>query len=123
MKRLATISNAVTAATVVLTGSISIPAFASSWAFPISVPLSDMSILLSLKNAASRKLSKLFALGQKKYDSIKLSAQKNLDIISDTISKAIQDKNISSAQFHKTFQDMEKHCKLKEDIWRNAKQK
>ena len=89
MKRLATISNAVTAATVVLTGSISIPAFASSWAFPISVPLSDMSLLLSLKNAASRKSSKLFALGQEKYDSIKVLAQKNLDIISDTISKAI----------------------------------
>ena len=91
---------------------MSIPVFV----FPISVPLSDMTMLLFLRNAISRKPSQFFALWQGKYNSIKFSAQTKLDRIRDAISRTIQDETISSAEFHKILQDMGKHSKLKEKI-------
>ena len=71
MKRLATISSTVRTgliATAVITGSLSIHAFAIGWDLPIGVALSGMSILLPLANSASRKSSQLFDVKQEKHN-------------------------------------------------------
>ena len=118
---LATTSNAAGTrliSTAVITGSHSIPAFASGWALPIGVYLSDTGILLPLANATSQKSSQLFAAKQEKHNLIRLLAQTKLDSFSDAISQSIQDENISPAEFHKTLQKMEKYYKLKEEIRR-----
>ena len=82
-----------------------------------------MSILLSLRNAISRKPSQFFALWQGKYNSIKFSAQTKLGRTRDAISRAIQDETISSAEFHKILQDMGKHCKLKKKRFKEIQSK
>ena len=84
MKRLTTISNAVGTgliATAVITGSLSIPAYASGWNLPAGMALSGMNILLSLTNAAYQRLNQLFAVKQEKHYSTKLLVQ----TISDSI--------------------------------------
>ena len=60
---------------------------------------------------------------QEKHDAIKLLAQSKLDSIADIISQAMQDKDISSIEFHKILQEVEKYCKIKADIRNQAKAK
>ena len=78
------------------------------------MPLSDINILLLLENASSRKSSQVFEVIRQNLT--------NSERINDVKSKAIQDKNYSSAEFHKILQDMEIFCKLKEEIQRETKQ-
>ena len=60
---------------------------------------------------------------QEKHDAIKLLAQSKLDSIADIISQVMQDGDISSIEFHKALQEVEKYRKLKADIrnWAKAK--
>ena len=57
---------------------------------------------------------------QEKHNAIKLLAQSKLETISDIVSQAIQGGHISSMEFHKVFQEVEKYCKLKTDITNQA---
>ena len=60
---------------------------------------------------------------QEKHDAIKLLAQSKLHSIADIISQAMQDGYISSIEFHKVLQEVEKYRKLKADIRNQAKTK
>ena len=62
---------------------------------------------------------------KKKHDAIKLLAQRKLDSIADIISQPMQDGDISSIEFHKVLQEVQKYRKLKDDIrnWAKAKVK
>ena len=46
-----------------------------------------------------------------------------MNSISDATSQAIQDENISPTEFYKILQEMEKHCRLKEEFWKQNKVK
>ena len=58
-----------------------------------------------------------------KHDSVKLHAQSKLNSISNIISQATQDGDISPTEFHKVLQEVEKYLKLKADIRNQAKAK
>ena len=62
---------------------------------------------------------------KRKHDAIKLLAQSKLESIADIISQAKQDGDISSIEFHKVLQEVQKYRKLKDDIrnWAKAKVK
>ena len=60
---------------------------------------------------------------QGKHDANKLLAQSKLDSITDIISQAIQEGDISPTEFHKVLQEVEKYCKLKADIRNRTKAK
>ena len=62
---------------------------------------------------------------QGKHDAIMLLAQSKLDSIADIISQAMQDGDISPAEYNKVLQEREKYRKLKADIrsWTKAKVK
>ena len=60
---------------------------------------------------------------QEKQDAIKLLAQSKLDSITNIISQAMQDGDISPTEFHKVLQEVEKYRKLKADIRNQAKAK
>ena len=60
---------------------------------------------------------------QEKQDAIKLLAQSKLDSITNIISQAMQDGDISPTEFHKVLQEIEKYRKLKADIRNQAKAK
>ena len=99
----------------VITGGISIAAFASSVGLPVGIALSATVI--------TRKSFKTFTVKQEKHDSIKLLAQSKLDSIANIISQAMQDGDISPTEFHKVLQEVEKYRKLKADIRNQAKAK
>ena len=60
---------------------------------------------------------------QEKRDAVKLLAQSKLDSITDIIPQAMQDGDISSIEFHKVLQEVEKHRKLKADTRNQVKTK
>ena len=107
----------------VITGGISIAAFASGVGLPVGIALSGTSLLLSLATAITRKSFKIFTVKQEKHDAIKLLAQSKLDSIANIISQAMQDGDNSPTEFHKVLQEVEKYRKLKADIRNQAKTK
>ena len=92
----------------VITGGISITAFASGVGVPVGIALSGTSLLLSLATAITRKSFKTFTVKQEKHDSIRLLAQSNLDSVANIISQAMQDGDISPTEFHKVLQEVKR---------------
>ena len=126
MKRFNTITGIVDTGLItstVITGGISIAAFASGVGLPVGIALSGTSLLLSLATVITRKSFKTFTVKQEKHNSIKLLAQSKLDSIANIISQAMQDGDISPTEFHKVLQEVEKYRKLKADIRNQAKAK
>ena len=75
----------------VITGGISIAAFASRVGLPIGINLSGTSLLFSIATVIKWKSFKTFTIKQEKHDSIKLLAQSKLDSIANIISQTMQD--------------------------------
>ena len=100
----------------VITGGISITAFASGVGLPVGISLSGTSLLLSPATAITRKSFKIFTVNQEKYDSIKLLAESKLGSIANIILQAIEDEDTSPTEFYKVLQEVEKYRKLKADI-------
>ena len=126
MKRVNTITGIVDTGLItstVITGGISIWAFASGVGLPVGAALDGTSLILSLATGITRKSFKTFTVKQEKHDSIKLLAQSKLDSTTDIISQAMQDGNISPTEFHKVLQDVEKYRKLKAGIRNQPKAK
>ena len=107
----------------VITGAISIAAFATGVGLPVGIALSGTSLLLSLATAITRKSFKIFTVKQEKHDAVKLLSQSKLDSIANIISQAMQDGDISPTEFHKILQEVEKYRKLKANIRHQAKAK
>ena len=108
---------------IMITGGISIAAFASGLGLSVGIALSGTSLLLSLATAMIQKSFKIFTVKQEKHNSIKLLAQSKLDSITNIISQAMQDGDISPSEFPKVLQEIEKYRKLKADIRNQAKAK
>ena len=100
----------------VIAGGTSIPAFASSADLPVGTALGGIGVVLSLLTLATRKFSRSQTVKQGKHDAIMLLAQSKLDSIADIISQAMQDGDISPAEYNKVLQEREKYRKLKADI-------
>ena len=98
-------------------------AFASGVGLPVGIALSGTSLLLSLATAITRKSFKIFTVKQEKHDAIKLLGQSKLDSITNIISEAMQDGDVSPTEFHKVLQELEKYRKLKPNIRNQAKAK
>ena len=119
MKRFNTVTGIVDTGLVtstIITGGISIAAFASGVGLPVGIALIGTSLLLSLAAAITRKSFKIFTVKQEKHDAIKLLAQSKLDRIANIILQAMQDGDISPTEFHKVLQEVEKYRRLKADI-------
>ena len=119
MKRFNTITGIVDTGLItsaVITGGISIAAFASGVGLSVGIALSGTSLLLSLATAITQKFFKTFTVKQEKHDAIKLLAQSKLDSITNIISQAMQDGDISPTEFQKVLQEVEKYRKLKAEI-------
>ena len=126
MKRFITITGIVYTGLIkstVITGGISIAAFASGVGLPVVIALSGTSLLLSLATAITQKPFKTLTMKQEKHDAIKVLAQRKSDSIANIISQAMQDGDISPTEFHKVLQEMEKYRKIKADIRNQAKVK
>ena len=123
MKRFITIASFVDTdliALTVVTGGISIAAFANGVGLSVGIALGGASLFLSVITTAIRKSSKPLKVSREKHDSIKLLAQRKLDNISNIILQAMQDGDISPTEFHRVLQEVEKYRKLKADIINQA---
>ena len=103
MKRFNTITGIVDTGPItstIITGGVSVAAFASGVGLPVGITLSGTSLLLSLSTIVTQKSFKTFTEKQEKHDAIKLLAQSKLDGIADIISQAMQDRYISSIEFY-----------------------
>ena len=119
MKRFNTITGIVDTGLItstVITGGISIAAFANGVGLPVGNALSGTNLLFSLAIAITRNSFKIFTVKQEKHDAIKPLAQSKLDSITNIISQATQDGDISSTEFHKVLHEAEKYRELKSDI-------
>ena len=119
MKRFNTITGIVDTVLIrstVITGGISIVAFASGVGLPAGVALSGTRLLFSLATVNTQKSFKIFTVKQEKHDASKLLAKSKLDSITNIISQAMQDGDISPTEFHKVLQMVEKYRKPKADI-------
>ena len=106
-----------------ITGGISIAAFASKVGLPVSIAFSGTSLLLSLATAITWKSFKTLTVKQEKHGAVKLLAQSKLDSIANIISQEMQDGDISLIEFHNVLQELEKYRKLKAEIRNQAKAK
>ena len=119
MKRFNTIKSIVDTdliTSTMITGGIYVAAFPNGVGLPVDIALSGTSLLLSLATIITQKSFKTFPVKQEKLDAIKLLVQSKLGSIADIISQAMQDRDISSIEFHKVLQDANKYPKLKADI-------
>ena len=107
----------------VITGGISIPAFASRVGLPVGIALGGTGILLSLATVITETSFKILTVKQKKQDTIKLLAQSKSDSITNIISLAMQDGDIAPIEFHKLLQEVQRYCKLKANVRNQAKPK
>ena len=73
----------------VITGGISIAAFASGVGLPVAITLRGTSLLLAVPTVITRKSFKTFTVNKEKHDIIKLLAKSKLDGIVGIISQAI----------------------------------
>ena len=105
----------------VINGEVSTAAFTSVVGSPVGIVLGVTSLASSLGTVITRKSSKTLTVKQAKFNSTKLLAQSKLDSITNIISQAMQDGDISSTEFHKVLQEVEKYRKLKADIRNQAK--
>ena len=107
----------------VITGRISIAAFASGLGLPVGIALSRTSLLLSLATVITLNSFKIFTVKQEKHDAVKLLPKSKLDSIANIISQAMQDEDISPIEFNKVLQEVEKYRRLQADIRNQAKVK
>ena len=106
-----------------ITGGISIAAFASGVGLPVGIALKGTSLLLSLATAITQKSFKIFTVKQEKHDAIKLLALSKLDSVDNIISQVMQYGDICHTEFHKVLQEVEKYHRLKADIRNQSKAK
>ena len=106
-----------------ITGEISIVAFASGVGLPVGIALNGTRLLLSLATTITQKSFKIFTVKQENHDLIKLRAQSKLDSIANIISQAMQDGDISPTDFQKVLQEVKRYRKLKADIRNHARAK
>ena len=107
----------------VITEGISIAAFTSGISLPVGIALSGTIQVLSLATLITRKSTRTFTVKQEKLDSIKLLAQSKLDSMTNIISQATQDGDISRTEFHKVLQEREIYRKLNPEIRNQTKAK
>ena len=107
----------------VITGGTSTPSFPSSVGLPIGAALSELGVTFSLLTLPMQKIYRSQTVKQGKHNVIMQLDQSKLDSITDIISQAIQDGEISPAEFHNVLQEVEKYRKLKNDIRNKTKAK
>ena len=90
---------------------------------PISIVIASTGLLLGLGSGIIHKTQKIFESKAKKHDKIKTLAESKLDSISELISKAIEDTQISHDEYHFILKEIEHYRAMKEDIRTKSKKK
>ena len=88
---------------------------------PISIALASTGLLLGIGSAIVHKTQKIFESKAKKHDKIKTLAESKLDSISNLVSKAIEDTQISHEEYQFILKEVEHYRVMKEQIRTKSK--
>ena len=116
-----TISDTSLVTAVTLLGFASAATLATGVGTPISVVLVSAGVLLGLGSGVIHKTQKIFESKAKKHEKIKTLAESKLDSISELVSKAIEDANISHEEYRFVLKEVEHYRKMKEEIRTKSK--
>ena len=107
--------------TTVITGGGSIASLSTGIGLPISIALASITLVLSLTTVVTRKTIKIVDTKSKKHDQIRLLAESKLDSISDVVSQAIQDGDISPDEYQRILKEIEHYRQIKQQIRQKTK--
>ena len=88
---------------------------------PLSVVLASTGLFLGLGSGIIHKTQKIFDSKAKKHDKIKTLAESKLDSVSELVSKAIEDANISHEEYRFILKEVEHYRVMKEQIRAKSK--
>ena len=108
-------------ATTVITGGGSIASLSTGIGLPVSIALASITLVLSLSTVFTRKTIKIVDTKSKKHDQIRLLAESKLDSISDAVSQAIQDGDISPDEYQRILKEIEHYRQIKQQIRQKTK--
>ena len=81
---------------------------------PLSLVLASTGLFLGLGSGVIHKTQKIFDSKTKKHDKIKTLAESKLDSVSELVSKAIEDANISHEEYRFILKEVEQYRVMKE---------
>ena len=116
-----TISDTSIVTAVTLLGFASVATLSTGVGAPISVVLVSAGILLSLGSGVIHTTQKIFKSKAKKHEKIKTLADSKLDSISELVSKAIENANISHEEYRFILKEVEHYRVMKEQIRTKSK--
>ena len=85
-------------------------------AAPIVVALEGAALGCALFSAAGKFVSRRLAVKAKKHDEIRVLADSKLNTITDHVSKAIMDGNVSDDEFKLIMDEVEKYKQMRDQI-------
>ena len=88
---------------------------------PISVVFAATGLSLGIGSAVIHKTQRIFDSKAKKHEKIKTLAESKLDSISELVSKAIEDPNISHQEYQLILKEIEHYRTMKEQIRTKSK--
>ena len=88
---------------------------------PISIVLASAGLLLGLGSGVIHKTQKVFESKSKKHDKIKTLAESKLDSISNLVSKAIENAQISHEEYQFILKEVDHYRVMKEQIRTKSK--
>ena len=107
--------------TTVITGGASITSLSTAIGLPVSIALASITLVFSLSTVVTRKTIKLVDTKSKKHNQIRLLAESKLDSISDAVSQAIQDGDISPDEYQRILKEIEHYRQIKQQIRQKTK--
>ena len=116
-----TISDTSIVTAVTLLGFASVATLSTGVGTPISVVLVSAGILLGLGSGVIHKTQKIFESKAKNHEKIKTLAESKLDSISELVSKAIENANISHEEYRFILKEVEHYRVMKEQIRTKSK--
>ena len=106
---------------IVITGAGSITLLSTGIGLPASIALASISLLLSMGTVITRKTIKITDAKSRKHDQTRLLAESKLDSISDVVSTAIQDGDISPQEYQRIIKEVEHYRHIKQEIRQKSK--
>ena len=97
-------------------GASGIGLLSSVAAAPVALILEIAAVACGLTSMAGKVISRRLALKAKKHDEIRVLAEAKLNTLSDHVSKALRDGEVSDDEFRLVLDEMEKYGQMKSTI-------
>ena len=115
------IAISITNGSAVLLGAASAVISSTGFGAAAGVPLGSTAAVLGLSTIPIRRMGQVLYIKTAKNEKIKTLAESKLDLISDLVSKAVEDANVSHEEYQFIHKEKEHYRKMKEQIRAKSK--